>query len=71
MFLIKMRTKKGGGMNISRRPPGFPPGEIPIRRPIPPQRRIMPPQHRNPIQKAPREPREIDDVLKKLKDMSA
>ena len=40
----------------------------PIQRRITP-RRILPPSSRNPLRPAPKKPSEIDDILKKLKDM--
>ena len=68
-FLIKNKSRKTpSGMQGRGFPPGFPPS-----RPMgpPPQRRIMPPPRRPMPQRMPAQrPGEINDVLKKLKDMS-
>jgi hypothetical protein len=52
------------------RRPGYPPAPGYNRMPsMPPvQRKIMPPQPR-PIQRPAKNPRELDDVLRKLKEM--
>ena len=73
MFLMKLNSKKGGkGISGPQRRPGFPPSTPPSgmqRRP--PQRRIMPSPGRAPPQRRPvKKPGELNDVLKKLKDMS-
>ena len=69
-YKFKAKGGKGTGSQQPHRP-GFPPGPGYNRRPVgpPPQRRIMPPQQRRPIQRPQKNPRELDDVLKKLKDM--
>ena len=72
MFWMKLTSKgKGPGMGPPKRPsfPTGPPHGM-QRRPMP-QRRIMPPQHRAPPRRpAAKKPGELNDVLKKLKDMS-
>ena len=72
-FLIKRKSGKRSPSGMQRGPPGYPPRGPPMR-PMggpPPQRRIMPPQRRPMQQRMPVRPRgEVDDVLKKLKDMS-
>ena len=75
MSLLKLKSKKGGkGMSSPQTRPGFPPSSMPPprmrRRPMP-QRRIIPSPGRVPPQQRPaKKPGELDDVLKKLKDMS-
>ena len=67
----KMKSGKGPSTPSQHRRPGYPPAprynRVPSRRP-PMQRKIMPPQPR-PAQKPAKNPRELDDVLKKLKQM--
>ncbi len=71
----KMKSKGGKSSGTTQQPrrPGYPPTPGYNRRPSRPpmQRKIMPPQQqpRRPIQKPARNPRELDDVLKKLKQM--
>jgi len=69
----KWKAKKGKGPGEGQQPrrPGYPPApgynRSPTRPPM--QRKIVPPQQRRPVQRPGRNPRELDDVLKKLKDM--
>lgn len=74
------KSDKGKGENYeSRGPPGFPPRPMnpPLRRPMPPvERKILPPSSQNRPAQMPRKlppkksPGELDEVLKKLKEMS-
>jgi hypothetical protein len=80
--ILWMRMRRGRSKpGPSRRRPGPRPGPPPmlsrrIRRPLPrvPERRILLPAERPPARRAPRKPsgaqKELDQVLKKLKDMS-
>lgn len=61
---------KGKGKGMPGPRPGFPPSRpgMPLRRPM--QRKILPPSQRQPIKKPVGKPkREVEDVLKKLKEM--
>jgi hypothetical protein len=67
---MKMKSGKGPVAPQQMRRPGYPPAPGYNRMPsMPPvQRKIMPPQPR-PIQRPAKNPRELDDVLRKLKEM--
>ena len=65
-FYLRIKSKFGKGKS-KKGPPGFPPSATPLRKPMP--RKIMPPSRRPIRRPAPRRKGEIDDVLKKLKDM--
>jgi len=67
----KMKKSKGPPRGPPGRRPRMPPVGMPQRRPGPP-RKILPlrgPPRRRPPAPAQRKPKEIDDVLKKLKEM--
>ncbi len=70
LFKIKSKFKKGKGPRKPRGPRGFPPGPSSAITQRQTQRRILPPRQR-PVRRSPvRKPTgEIDNVLKKLKEM--
>jgi hypothetical protein len=63
------KNSQKGGQQPKK--PGYPPSpgynRMPTRPPM--QRKMIPPQQRRPIRRPQKNPRELDDVLKKLKDM--
>jgi hypothetical protein len=69
----KWKAKGGKNPSGTQQPkrPGYPPSpgynRMPTRPPM--QRKIVPPQQRRPVQRPQKNPRELDEVLKKLKNM--
>ena len=80
LMRVKSKFRKGGGKSqpsrFGRRPPGSPPGTLTMPERRFGERKVLPSSHqpvrRNiPIQRPrPRQSGEVDDVLKKLKEMS-
>jgi hypothetical protein len=73
-IILKIQTKRGGkpsGNNVRRGPPGIPPRyqRAPLRPLV--QRKVLPPQRKPLLRKSVKTPpKELDEVLRKLKDMS-
>ena len=68
-FKIKSKFKRGKSGPSPRSPPGFPPGPSSAIGQRPTQRRVFPPTQRPARRPAHRSKGELDNVLKKLKEM--